>query len=134
MTLSLSGADRTVRIEVGDVFDDVYRIDVLATTVWESGGPGKAVGGSQPTGALVTFPNREILRSNIINYSRDFPYVWDEVTFAVANESDLDYTIAVLRNAADAVDASLSDTRGQKSISGMVAQRIRRMCSQTTRV
>ncbi len=91
------------RIEVGDVFGDVYRIDVLTTTLWEAGGPGKAVTGSQPTGALVTFPNWEILRSNIINYSRDFPYVWDEVTVAVANESDLGYTVDVFRKAADAV-------------------------------
>ncbi|MEQ8787101.1 MAG: mechanosensitive ion channel [Pirellulaceae bacterium] len=91
------------RIEVGDVFGDVYRIDVLTTTVWEAGGPGKAVSGSQPTGALVTFPNWEILRSNIINYSRDFPYVWDEVTLAVANESDLRYTVKIVGEAAKQV-------------------------------
>ncbi|HUE87021.1 MAG TPA: mechanosensitive ion channel domain-containing protein [Vicinamibacterales bacterium] len=79
------------RIEVGEVFGDVYRIDVLTTTVWEAGGPGKAVAGAQPTGAMVTFPNWEVLRSNIVNYSRDFPYVWDEVTVAIANESDLEH-------------------------------------------
>jgi small conductance mechanosensitive channel len=91
------------RIEVGDVFGDVYRIDVLNTTVWEAGGPGKAVAGAQPTGALVTFPNWEILRSSIINYSRDFPYVWDEITVTVANESDLDYTVDVIRAVAEQV-------------------------------
>ncbi len=91
------------RIEVGDVFGDVYRIDVLTTTVWEAGGPGKSVSGSQPTGALISFANWEVLRSNIINYSRDFPYVWDEVTFAVANESDLEYTVAVFEKKADSV-------------------------------
>jgi hypothetical protein len=67
------------RIEVGDVFGDVYRIDVLTTTVWEAGGPGKAVAGAQPTGAMITFPNWEVLRSNVVNYSREFPYVWDEL-------------------------------------------------------
>jgi small conductance mechanosensitive channel len=91
------------RIEVGGVFGDVYRIDVLTTTVWEVGGQGKTVTGSQPTGALITFPNWEIFRSNIINYSRDFPYVWDEVTLGVSNESDLGYTIQVLREIADEV-------------------------------
>ena len=89
------------RIEVGDVFGDVYRIDVLTTMVWEAGGPGKTVVGWQPTGALITFPNWEILRSNIINYSRDFPYIWDEVTIAVANESDLGYAADVVRAVAD---------------------------------
>lgn len=84
------------RIAVGDVFGDVYRIDILTTTVWEAGGPGKAVAAAQATGALITFPNWEVLRSNVVNYSRDFPYVWDEIAVNVANESDLDYCSRVL--------------------------------------
>ena len=88
------------RIEVGDVFGDVYKIDVLTTTVWEAGGPGNPVAGAQATGAMITFPNWEVLRSNIINYSRDFPYVWDEVTINVAGESDLPYTIEVFERVA----------------------------------
>ncbi len=88
------------RIAVGDVFGDVYRIDLLTTTVWELGGPDKPVQGSQPTGALVTFPNSEVLRSSIVNYTRDFPAVWDEVGVAVANESDLAYAADVARRAA----------------------------------
>jgi small conductance mechanosensitive channel len=88
------------RIEVGEVFGDVYKIDVLTTTVWEAGGPGKPVAGAQATGAMITFPNWEVLRSNIINYSRDFPYVWDEVTVNVANESDLRYTAEVFEKVA----------------------------------
>ena len=88
------------RIAVGDVFGDVYRIDVLTTTVWEAGGPGKPVAAAQSTGVLITFPNWEVLRSNIVNYSRDFPYVWDEITINVANESDLAYTSRVLEDMA----------------------------------
>jgi small conductance mechanosensitive channel len=91
------------RIEVGEVFGDVYKIDVLTTTVWEAGGPGKSVAGAQSTGAMITFPNWEVLRSNIVNYSRDFPYVWDEVTISIANESDLTYAKQVFENAAAAV-------------------------------
>jgi small conductance mechanosensitive channel len=88
------------RIAVGDVFGDVYRIDVLTTTVWEAGGPGKPVAAAQPTGALITFPNWEVLRSNVTNYTRDFPYVWDEITINVANESDLAYAVTVLQQRA----------------------------------
>lgn len=91
------------RIEVGEAVGDVYRIDLLTTTVWEIGGPGKPVTGAQPTGALITFPNSEILRSNVINYSRDFPYIWDEVTFSVANESDLPYAVGVFRKLAQEI-------------------------------
>jgi small-conductance mechanosensitive channel len=79
------------RIGVGDVFGDVFRIDFLTTTVWEAGGPGKPVQGAQPTGALVTFPNSEVLRANVVNYTRDFPYVWDELDVSVTNQSDLVY-------------------------------------------
>lgn len=88
------------RIAVGEVFGDVYRIDVLTTTVWEAGGTGKPVTAAQSTGALITFPNWEVLRSNIVNYTRDFPWVWDEVTFTIANESDLPYAARIVEDVA----------------------------------
>jgi small conductance mechanosensitive channel len=91
------------RIEVGEVFGDVYKIDVLTTTVWEAGGPGKSVAGAQSTGAMITFPNWEVLRSNLVNFSRDFPFVWDEVTVNVANESDLRYAVDVFERTAKQV-------------------------------
>jgi len=88
------------RIAVGDVFGDVARIDFLTTTVFEAGGPDKKVQAAQSTGALVTFPNSEVLRSNITNFTRDFPYVWDELTISVANESDLGEAIELLERTA----------------------------------
>jgi small-conductance mechanosensitive channel len=91
------------RIAVGEVFGDVYRIDFLTTTVWEAGGPDKPVQGAQPTGALVTFPNSEVLRANVVNYTRDFPFVWDELDVGLTNESDLDYAQGVLLRVAIAV-------------------------------
>jgi small-conductance mechanosensitive channel len=104
------------RIAVGDVFGDVYAIDFLTTTVWESGGPGKPVQGAQPTGALITFPNLEVLRNNIVNYTREFPQVWDEVTFGVANDSDLGYATRVIQQVAarifgDRMQRAASDYR-----------------------
>ncbi len=91
------------RIGVGDVFGDVYRVDALTTTVWEAGGPDKPVQGAQPTGALITFPNSEILRANVVNYTRIFPYVWDEVTVSLTNETDIPYAISIIRQVADRV-------------------------------
>jgi small conductance mechanosensitive channel len=84
------------RIAVGEVFGDVYRIDLLNTTVWEAGGPEKPVRGAQPTGALITFPNSDVLRSNIVNFTRGFPYVWDEVSVGVTNETDLTYAMELV--------------------------------------
>ncbi len=91
------------RIGVGEVFGDVYRIDFLNTTVWEAGGPDKPVQGAQPTGALITFPNSEVLRANVVNYTRGFPYVWDEVVVGVANESDRLYAMRVISEVAKRV-------------------------------
>ena len=91
------------RIAVGDVFGDVYQIDSLNTTVWEIGSPDQmgAVQAEQPTGRLVTFPNNEILTSTVINLTRDFPYVWDELAVPIANESDLVLALEVLQKVAD---------------------------------
>ncbi len=91
------------RIGVGEVFGDVYRIDFLNTTVWEAGGPDKPVQGAQPTGAMITFPNSEVLRANVVNYTRGFPYVWDEVVAGVANESDRLYAMRLIAEVAKRV-------------------------------
>ncbi len=93
------------RIRVGDVFGDVYRIDFLTTTVWEIGAPYQPgfVYAEQPTGRLVTFPNNEILTGTVINLTRDFAYVWDELAVAVANESDIALAMQVLGNVAEAL-------------------------------
>lgn len=79
------------RVSVGEVFGDVYKIDFLTTTVWEIGAPYRQgfVQAEQPTGRLVTFPNNEILSGTVVNLTRDFSYVWDELTLGIANESDI---------------------------------------------
>ncbi|MFD2513029.1 mechanosensitive ion channel family protein [Pontibacter locisalis] len=91
------------RIRVGDVFGDVYRIDFLTTTVWEIGDPYQPgfVQAEQPTGRLVTFPNNEILTGTVTNLTGDFPFVWDELSIAVANESDIPLSMDVLQRVAE---------------------------------
>ncbi len=93
------------RIAVGDVFGDVYRIDFLTTTVWEVGGPDRPpsfIRAEQATGRLITFPNNEVLTGSIVNYTRDFDFVWDELVVAVAPESDIRYAAEVAGRLADA--------------------------------
>lgn len=87
------------RVAVGDVFGDVYRIDFLTTTVWEIGSLDRPtyVHAEQPTGRLITFPNSEVLSGSIVNLTRDFPFVWDELTLPIADRSDLRYASDVLR-------------------------------------
>ncbi len=90
------------RIQVGDILGDVHAIDFLTTTLWELGSaqrPG-AVQAEQPTGRLITVPNSEVLTGSVINLTRDFPYLWDELTVPVASESDLRYALELLRGLA----------------------------------
>ncbi len=92
------------RVAVGEVFGDVYQIDPLTTTVWEIGSPGRGfVNAEQATGRLITFPNSEVLGGSIVNLTRDFPYVWDEITQPVGNRSDMDYAARVLLDVAKRV-------------------------------
>jgi small-conductance mechanosensitive channel len=93
------------RVSVGEVFGDVYKIDFLTTTVWEIGSPerGGFVRAEQPTGRLITFPNSEVLAGSIVNLTRDFPFVWDEMTVPVGNRSDLQYATEVIRGVASRV-------------------------------
>ncbi len=91
------------RISVGEVFGDVYKIDFLTTTVWEIGAPYRDgfVQAEQPTGRLVTFPNNEVLTGTVVNLTGDFPYVWDELAIAVANESNLSVSMEVIERVAN---------------------------------
>jgi small-conductance mechanosensitive channel len=91
------------RVVVGDAFGDVVKIDFLTTTVWEIGTPQRPgfVNAEQPTGRVVTFPNSEVLTGTIVNLTRDFPYVWDELPVPVANESDLRLAMTVLERTAN---------------------------------
>jgi small-conductance mechanosensitive channel len=76
---------------------------VLTTTIWEIGGPDRPPGqvhAEQPTGRLITFPNNEILTGSVVNLTRDFAYVWDELQVPVANESDLSYASGVIEKIA----------------------------------
>lgn len=94
------------RIAVGEIHGEVYRVDFLNTTLWEIGSPGREGGyvkAEQPTGRLITFPNSEVLAGSIINFTRDFPWVWDEYEHTIANESDLRYAIDVVHRIADEV-------------------------------
>ena len=90
------------RISVGDVVGDVYKIDFLTTTVWEIGSPFRQgyLQAEQPTGRMVTFPNNEVLAGSVVNYTSDFPYVWDELIIGVANESDIRLSMQVLEKTA----------------------------------
>ncbi len=46
------------------------------------------VAGDQVTGRLTTVPNGLVLNGTIQNYTRDFDFIWDEITIPITYDSD----------------------------------------------
>jgi small-conductance mechanosensitive channel len=87
------------RIQIGDFKGDVVEINYLDTTLWEFGGD--YLTNDLPSGRLIRFPNTLVLQSEVYNYSwRKFPYIWNEIPFHIAYESDFNFVETTLRNVA----------------------------------
>jgi small-conductance mechanosensitive channel len=89
------------RIEIGDVRGDVIDVSYLDTTVWEIGG--RHLSTDHPSGRLIKFPNTNVFTTPVFNYSwRLFPYVWNEIKFEIAYESDLEFVANTMESVAQA--------------------------------
>jgi small-conductance mechanosensitive channel len=87
------------RIQVNDFTGDVVEISYLDTTLWEF--HGDYLSNDVPSGRLIRFPNTLVLQSEVYNYSwRKFPFIWNEIPFHIAYESDLNYVETTLRQTA----------------------------------
>jgi small-conductance mechanosensitive channel len=76
------------RIQIDTFKGDVVEISYLDTTLWEFGGD--YLTNDLPSGRLIRFPNSLVLQAPVFNYSWDtFPYLWNEIPFHFAYESDL---------------------------------------------
>ena len=87
------------RIQVGDFTGDVVEISYLDTTLWEF--HGDYLSNDVPSGRLIRFPNTLVLQSEVYNYSwRKFPFIWNEIPFHIAYESDLEWVERTIKQAA----------------------------------
>ena len=84
------------RIVMGGVRGDVIALGFTQTTIMEMGQP-PAVAGANPemwvksrqyTGRIVTVSNAKIFDEPVYNYSREFPYIWEEVMLPIAYSAD----------------------------------------------
>ena len=74
----------------------MVEINYLDTTLWEF--HGDYLSNDLPSGRLIRFPNSLALNSAVFNYSwKKFPYIWNEIPFHVAYESDLSFVEATLK-------------------------------------
>lgn len=89
----LRGSTFTVgdRISMGGVRGDVMRLGFIQTTIMEMGQPPSVqaadpamwVKSRQFTGRIVTVSNSRIFSEPVFNYTREFPYLWEEMTIPI---------------------------------------------------
>jgi small-conductance mechanosensitive channel len=93
------------RIQVGSIMGDVIDIGPLTTTVMECGGWVKA---DLYNGRLVRLSNSVVFKDNIINYTSDFPFLWDEIVIPVRTDSDHLLARSIIEKAADTELSAIS--------------------------
>ena len=84
------------RITMGGVRGDVIALNFIQTTIMEMGQPpssdtaasGTWVQSRQFTGRIVSVSNSMIFDSPVYNYTRDFPYIWEEIRLPISYTAD----------------------------------------------
>ena len=83
------------RITMGGVRGDVIALGFFQTTIMEMGQPPAAqnadatwVQARQYTGRIVTVTNAKIFDEPVYNYTREFPYIWEEMHLPIAFGTD----------------------------------------------
>ena len=96
------------RVVMGGVRGDVTALGFLRTTIMEMGQP-PPVQGDEPaiwvesrqfTGRIVTVTNDRIFEEPVYNYTRDFPYLWEELHLPIPYAADRARAEQILREAA----------------------------------
>lgn len=91
------------RVQVGGIKGDVIDIGILRTTLMEVG---QWVDGDLYNGRVVRVANSFIFKEPVVNYSGDFPFLWDEIKVPIRFESDLALTRATLERLAGEVSGA----------------------------
>ena len=107
----LRGNNFTVgdRITMGGVRGDVIGLGLIQTSIMEMGQP-PAVQGADPamwvrsrqyTGRVVTVSNDKLFDEPVYNYTREFPYIWEEITLPITYQADRGRAERILLDAAE---------------------------------
>lgn len=105
------------RIAMGGVRGDVISLGFMQTTIMEMGQPPGEQGdqpsmwvhGRQYTGRVVTVTNDKLFESPVYNYSREFPYIWEEMIVPIAYKSDRGAAERILLEAAEKYTVKIID-------------------------
>lgn len=97
------------RIVMAGVRGDVIELGFIQTTVMEMGQPPREqsddpamwVRARQYTGRIVTITNDKIFDSPVYNYTREFPFIWEEMTIPVSYRDNMARAEEILLQAAN---------------------------------
>ena len=98
------------RIEINGIKGDVIDIDSVYTTMMEIG---EWVSSDNYSGRIVKLSNSFVFKGPVYNYSRDFPFIWDEFNLPIRYGSDIELAKEIIIRIAseqlsDYVEDSLS--------------------------
>ena len=88
------------RIKIGSIYGDVIDIGILRTTLMECGA---WVSSDLYNGRIVRVANSFVFKDPVYNYSGEFPFLWDEITFPIHYDSDIELTRRTLHAIAEEV-------------------------------
>ncbi|MGI4758782.1 MAG: mechanosensitive ion channel family protein [Janthinobacterium lividum] len=105
------------RITMGGVRGDVIALNFIQTVIMEMGEP-PSVQGSDPgmwvqsrqySGRIVTVTNAKIFDEPVYNYTRDFPYIWEEIHLPISYKDDRYEAERILLAAAEKETVQLAE-------------------------
>ena len=73
------------RIEINGKYGDVLDIGLFNTTLLEIE---EWIDGDQATGRLTTVPNSFVLSKRFNNYTKEYNFIWDEISIPITYDSD----------------------------------------------
>jgi small-conductance mechanosensitive channel len=102
------------RIKIGGVHGDVIALGFLQTRILEMGQPpdvnvqdepGMWIKARQFTGRIVTVTNDKVFDEPVYNFTREFPFIWEEVHVPIPYRADRQRAERILLDAANAAVA-----------------------------
>ena len=85
------------RIEINGIKGDVIDVDSIYTTMMEIG---QWVQSDNYTGRIVKLSNAFVFKGPVYNYSKDFPFIWDEFNLPIRYGSDIELAKSIIIDAA----------------------------------
>ncbi len=88
------------RIEINGIKGDVIDIDSIYTTMMEIG---QWISSDNYSGRIVKLSNAFVFRGPVYNYSKDFPFIWDEINIPIRYGSDMELAQKIILESAHSI-------------------------------